>query len=54
MCDSVPPLSRREACDALETTRFMAEHLMLYLDGIDTAYAGLTSSPRLPSDLGSG
>jgi pyrroloquinoline quinone (PQQ) biosynthesis protein C len=52
MCESVPPLSRREARDALETTRFMAEHLVLFMDGIDAAYGRLTSSPRLPSDLG--
>ncbi len=54
MCASVPPLSRREACDALETTRFMAEHLMLFMDGIDVAYGRLTSSPRPASDLGTG
>jgi pyrroloquinoline quinone (PQQ) biosynthesis protein C len=54
MCASAPPLSRREACDALETTRFMAEHLTLFMDGIDTAYGRLTTSPRPPSDLGTG
>jgi pyrroloquinoline quinone (PQQ) biosynthesis protein C len=54
MCESVPPLSRREAKDALETTRFMAEHLLLFMDGIDRAYGPLTSVPRLPPDLGTG
>lgn len=53
MCASVPPLSRREVKDALETTRSMAEHLLLFLDGIDAAYGPLTAAPRLPCELGS-
>ena len=51
MCDSVPPLSRVEVRDALESTRFMAEHLHLFLDGIDRAYGPLTTAPRLPEEL---
>jgi pyrroloquinoline quinone (PQQ) biosynthesis protein C len=54
MCASVPPLTRREAREALESTRFMAEHLLLFMDGIDTAYGRLTSAPRLPWNLGTG
>jgi hypothetical protein len=54
MCDAIPPLSRAEARDALETTRFMAEHLALFMDGIDRAYGPLTSVPRLAEELGSG
>ncbi|HXU68723.1 MAG TPA: hypothetical protein VN947_05315 [Polyangia bacterium] len=53
MCDAVPPLTRAEARDALETTRYMAEHLHLFMDGIDRAYGPLTSVPRLPEELGS-
>jgi pyrroloquinoline quinone (PQQ) biosynthesis protein C len=54
MCDAVPRLSAKEARDALETTRFMAEHLLLFLDGIDAACGRLTPVPRLPVDLGTG
>jgi len=53
MCDAVPPLSRREVMDALNTVRFMAEHLLLFLDGIDVGYGQLSAVPRLPCDLGS-
>jgi pyrroloquinoline quinone (PQQ) biosynthesis protein C len=52
MCESVPPLDRHQVADALETVRAMAEHLVLFLDGIDRCYGTLTSAPRLPSDLG--
>ena len=51
MCRSVPPLGRREVNDALNTVRSMAEHLLLFMDGIDRAYAGLTDVPRPPCDL---
>jgi pyrroloquinoline quinone (PQQ) biosynthesis protein C len=53
MCGSVPPLDRRQVADALETVRAMAEHLVLFLDGIDRCYGTLTAAPRLPCDLGS-
>ncbi|MCU1277492.1 MAG: hypothetical protein JWM53_1038 [bacterium] len=53
MCASVPPLTRREVKDALNTVRSMAEHLRLFLDGIDTCYGRLTSAPRLACELGS-
>jgi hypothetical protein len=29
----------------------MAEHLYLFMDGIDTFYARFPTVPRLPSDL---
>lgn len=51
MCQSVPPLGRRDVNDALNTVRSMAEHLLLFMDGIDRAYPGLTDVPRLPCDL---
>jgi pyrroloquinoline quinone (PQQ) biosynthesis protein C len=53
MCKSVPPLTRREVNDALNVARSMAEHLMLFMDGIDTFYASFPTIPRLPCDLGS-
>ena len=37
MCASVPPLSPSEVKDALNTVRSMAEHLLLFLDGIDVS-----------------
>ena len=50
MCQSVPPLTRREVNDALNVARNMAEHLLLFLDGIDTFYANFPTVPRLPCD----
>src|SRR6267142_632009 len=50
MCESVPPLTRREANDALNVARNMAEHLLLFMDGIDTFYARFATVPRLPCD----
>jgi pyrroloquinoline quinone (PQQ) biosynthesis protein C len=50
MCKSVPPLTRREVNDALNVARNMAEHLMLFMDGIDTFYAKFPRVPRLPCD----
>jgi pyrroloquinoline quinone (PQQ) biosynthesis protein C len=46
MCASVPPLSAREVRDALEVTRSMAEHLRLFLDGIDVFYQRFPAMPR--------
>jgi pyrroloquinoline quinone (PQQ) biosynthesis protein C len=51
MCQSVPPLTRREVNDALNVARSMAEHLMLFMDGIDIFYANFPTVPRLPCDL---
>jgi hypothetical protein len=51
MCGSVPPLTRSEVKDALNTVRSMAEHLLLFLDGIDVAYGRLCGAPRQPTDL---
>jgi pyrroloquinoline quinone (PQQ) biosynthesis protein C len=53
MCQSVKPLSPHEVKDALNTARLMAEHLMLFMDGIDVCYGRLSGVPRLPCDLGS-
>ena len=50
MCRGVPPLSRREVNDALNVAKNSAEHLMLFMDGIDTYYGAFPTVPRLPSD----
>jgi len=53
MCKSVPPLSPREVNEALNVARSMAEHLMLFMDGIRSFYAQFPTMPRLPCDLSS-
>jgi pyrroloquinoline quinone (PQQ) biosynthesis protein C len=53
MCKSVPPLTAREVNDALNVARSMAEHLVLFMDGIDRFYARFPAVPRLPCELGS-
>ena len=50
MCKSVPPLTRAEVNDALNVARNMAEHLLLFMDGIETFYANFPTVPRLPCD----
>jgi pyrroloquinoline quinone (PQQ) biosynthesis protein C len=50
MCKSVPPLTRREVNDALNVAKNMAEHLLLFMDGIDTFYANFGTVPRLPCE----
>jgi pyrroloquinoline quinone (PQQ) biosynthesis protein C len=51
MCKSVPPLTRREVNDGLNVAKNMAEHLSLFMDGIETFYASFPTVPRLPCDL---
>jgi pyrroloquinoline quinone (PQQ) biosynthesis protein C len=51
MCQSVPPLTVREVNDALNVARNMAEHLLLFMDGIDTFYGNFATVPRMPCDL---
>jgi pyrroloquinoline quinone (PQQ) biosynthesis protein C len=51
MCRSVPPLSRGEVNDALNVAKNMAEHLVLFMDGIDVYYANFATVPRMPCDL---
>jgi hypothetical protein len=51
MCESVPRLTRKEVNDALNVAKNMAEHLLLFMDGIDTFYAHFATVPRLPSDV---
>jgi hypothetical protein len=50
MCKSVPPLTRAEVNDALNVAKNMAEHLLLFMDGIDAFYAQFPAVPRLPCD----
>ncbi len=51
MCESVPPLSMAEVKDAMNIVRMMAEHLALFMDGIDTHYAAFPTMPRTPCTL---
>jgi pyrroloquinoline quinone (PQQ) biosynthesis protein C len=51
MCAVIPPLSAREVTDALNVARSTAEHLMLFMDGIDLHYATFPTVPRVPCDL---
>ncbi len=51
MCASVPPLSKVEVTDALNVAKSMAEHLMLFMDGIERHYERFPLVPRLPCDL---
>jgi pyrroloquinoline quinone (PQQ) biosynthesis protein C len=51
MCRSIPPLSPAAVRDAMSTVRSMAEHLVLFLDGLDVHYRAFPTMPRLPCDL---
>jgi pyrroloquinoline quinone (PQQ) biosynthesis protein C len=51
MCESVPPLTPSEVNDALNVAKNMAEHLLLFMDGIDVFYARFDVVPRRPCDL---
>jgi pyrroloquinoline quinone (PQQ) biosynthesis protein C len=51
MCASVPPLTRKEVRDALEVTRSMAEHLRLFMDGIEIFYQRFPTIPRTACTL---
>jgi pyrroloquinoline quinone (PQQ) biosynthesis protein C len=51
MCESVPPLNRREVADAMNVARSMAEHLYLFMDGIDVWYGNNEAVPRVPCTL---
>jgi pyrroloquinoline quinone (PQQ) biosynthesis protein C len=51
MCKSVPPLTARQVNDALNVAKNMAEHLLLFMDGIDAFYANFPTVPRMPCDL---
>jgi len=51
MCGSVPPMSMAEVKDAMNIVRMMAEHLALFMDGIDAHYASFPLMPRTPCTL---
>jgi pyrroloquinoline quinone (PQQ) biosynthesis protein C len=51
MCESVPPLTPREVKDAMNIVKSMAEHLVLFLDGIDVFYGNFPTMPRTPCNL---
>jgi pyrroloquinoline quinone (PQQ) biosynthesis protein C len=51
MCASVPPLTRTEVKAAMNIAWTMAEHLLLFVDGIDAHYANFPTMPRTPCTL---
>jgi pyrroloquinoline quinone (PQQ) biosynthesis protein C len=51
MCSSVPPLTLDEVKDAMNIVRMMAEHLELFMDGIDAHYGRFPVIPRMPCTL---
>ena len=51
MCASIPPLTLAEVRDALQVTRSMAEHLRLFLDGIEVFYQRFPTIPRTAATL---
>jgi pyrroloquinoline quinone (PQQ) biosynthesis protein C len=51
MCASVPPMTCREVKDAMNIVKSMAEHLMLFMDGIDVSYGNFPTVPRTPCNL---
>lgn len=51
MCASVPPLTRTEVKAAMNIAWTMAEHLLLFVDGIDAHYANFPTIPRTPCTL---
>jgi TENA/THI-4/PQQC family len=51
MCNSVPAMTAAEVKDAMNIVRMMAEHLALFMDGIDAHYATFPSMPRTPCTL---
>jgi pyrroloquinoline quinone (PQQ) biosynthesis protein C len=51
MCNSVPPMTMAQVKDAMNIVKMMAEHLALFMDGIDTHYASFPTIPRTPCTL---
>lgn len=51
MCASVPPLTFAEVKDAMNIVRMMAEHLELFMDGIEAHYGRFPTMPRTPCTL---
>jgi pyrroloquinoline quinone (PQQ) biosynthesis protein C len=49
MCEAVGDLSAAAVNDALDVTRSMAEHLLLFMDGIDVHYERFPAVPRTRS-----
>ncbi len=51
MCSSVPSLSAKEVKHALNVAKSMAEHLLLFMDGIEACYGKNPTVPRVPCEL---
>lgn len=51
MCNAIPPLTEAEVDDALQTTKLMAEHLLVFMNGIDRYYVHGAVLPRVSQRL---
>jgi pyrroloquinoline quinone (PQQ) biosynthesis protein C len=51
MCQSVPPMTMAQVADAMNIVKGMAEHLALFMDGIDVHYGVFPTIPRMPCTL---
>ncbi len=51
MCESVPYLSAKEVKHALNVAKSMAEHLLLFMDGIEACYDKNPTVPRVTCEL---
>ncbi len=51
MCRSIPPMTMAQVKDAMNIVKMMAEHLALFMDGIDVHYANFPRMPRTPCTL---
>lgn len=51
MCKSIPTLTRNEVKDAMNVVYSTTEHLLLFMDGIDTWYSVNETLPRVPCTL---
>ena len=51
ICESIPPLTPKEVKDAMNVVKSMAEHLLLFMDGIEVVYEEKSAVPRMPCEL---
>jgi len=51
MCRAMPVLAPQQVDDALRTTKLMAEHLLLFMEGIDSFYEFQPEVPRVARGL---
>lgn len=51
MCQDVPPLTREQVGEIMDTTRSVVDVLKLFMDGIDVFYEEFPEMPRMPATL---